>query len=165
MQWRFWALPVLLVLLVALRPWPAAAQPAVELDPARTYSLFSIAQVQRDGGPVMPPGTFGPSGRASEFNRVTLVFRLSLKGDPNVRWLIRFGQQIDSIDLVLPNGSVVHTGMAVPFSRRPVSAVVPTLAVPPDVLDGTPFEVRMTTTTEVRAPLLMTAAAARAIDD
>jgi diguanylate cyclase (GGDEF)-like protein len=151
--------PALLVVLLAFFPLPVSAAQTLELEPGRTYSLYSVAQVQRDGGPVMPEGTFSPSRRASVFARPELLFRLSLRGDPAVPWVIRFGQQIDSIDLLDASGAAIHTGMAVPFSRRPVANVVPVLAIPPQLLDGTPFLVRVRTSTEVRAPLLMTAQA------
>jgi diguanylate cyclase (GGDEF)-like protein len=167
MRLRDLARPVLLVvLLLAASAAPAFAQTTIELDPARTYSLYSIAQIQRDGGPAMPPGTFSPSGRASIYDRPTLLMRLSLRGDPSIPWIVRFGQQIDSIDLIDPKGRVlVHTGMAVPFDQRSIQNVRPTLAIPPALLDGTPFTIRMQTTTEVRAPHLMTAQTAQREDD
>jgi two-component system, sensor histidine kinase LadS len=165
MRWRLWTSSVWLVVFLALAALPALSQATLELDPARTYSLFDAAQVQRDGGPLMQPGAFAPDGRASVFRRPVIDFHLSLKGDPSVPWVIRFGQQIDSVDLIEPDGTVVHNGMAVPFDRRPLANVRPTLAVPSQLLDGTPFQVRMQTTTEVRAPRLMTEIAARTEDD
>ncbi|HTA38221.1 MAG TPA: hypothetical protein VK760_04055, partial [Candidatus Acidoferrales bacterium] len=165
MRLRGLALPALLVGLIGSFPHPAAAAQTVELNPERVYSLFSIAQVQRDGGSVMPPGAFSPSGRASVYDRPTLVFQLSLRGDPKIPWVMRFGQQIDEIELIDPDDTVTRTGMAVPFDRRPVANVFPTLAVPAHLLDGRTFFVRVRTSTEVRAPRLMTAQAADVQDD
>jgi diguanylate cyclase (GGDEF)-like protein len=165
MRLRGFTLPALLVGLVGFSPHPAAAAQTVELNPERAYPLYSIAQIQRDGGSVMAPGTFSPSRRASVFNRPTLVFQLSLRGDPSVPWVIRFGQQIDSIELIDPDGTIVRTGMGVPFDQRPVANVLPTLAVPAHLLDGRTFFVRVRTSTEVREPRLTTAQAAEAQDD
>jgi two-component system, sensor histidine kinase LadS len=165
MRLRGWMRPVSLVLLLlASSPLAAPAQ-TLDLDPARRYSLFSAAQVQRDGGPVMPPGTFAPSRRASVFNRRTLLLRLSLRGDPSIPWVIRFGPQIDSADLLAPGMAPLHTGMSVPYDLRPIPNIFPSFAVPPRLLRGTPFLVRLRTSTEVREPMLMTAAAATHEDD
>jgi two-component system, sensor histidine kinase LadS len=163
MRLRGFTLPALLVGLIGLSPHPAAAQ-TVDLNPERAYSLYSIAQIQRDGA-VMPPGAFSPTRKASVYNRSTLVFQLSLRSDPAIPWVIRFGQQIDSAELIDPNGTTTRTGMSVPFDRRPIANVLPVLAVPADVLDGKTFFVRVRTSTEVREPVMMTAQASAAQDD
>jgi diguanylate cyclase len=165
MRSRGFTLPALLVGLIGFFPQPAAAAQTVELNPGRVYSLYSIAQVQRDGGSVMPPGTFSPSRRASAYSRPTLVFQLSLRGDPSIPWVIRFGQQIDEIELIATDGATTRTGMSVPFDRRPIASVFPTLAVPAHLLDGQTFFVRVRTSTEVRSPRLLTAHDAQVQDD
>jgi diguanylate cyclase (GGDEF)-like protein len=163
---RWWAVTACLFLVLLARP-AAAAGPdaAVVLDPARSYPLTAIARVQRDGGPWFAPGTFVPSRTASSFHRRHIVFRLSILGARDIPWVIRALPQIDSIDLVMPDGTREHTGMAVPVAARPIAYGKPELRVPPALLDGRPFEVWMDTTTEVRIPLLMTAAAAQNEDD
>lgn len=140
---------------------------ALALDPARSYPLYSAGVVQQNGGPWLAPGTFAPSHRATVFNRSTIVVRLSLTGDPSVPWMIRALPQIDVIDLVDPRGNRVlqSAGMRIPFAQRVVPNVDPTLEIPPQFLDGRPLLVRIVTSTEVREPRLITAAAIRREDD
>ncbi|MBV8491537.1 MAG: hypothetical protein JO199_13500, partial [Candidatus Eremiobacteraeota bacterium] len=159
-------LGVVLVVTLAVLPVSARAQSALVLDPARTYPLYAIGPIQRNGGAWMPPGTFVASRRASAFERQSLRESLALRGDPRVQWVVRAQPQIDEFDLIDPKTGVVERGgMRVPFDRRPIHDVDPTLPIPPDLLDGTPFEIRIVTSTEVRVPMLAARSAVRAEDD
>src|SRR5579863_10349411 len=104
----------MLLMLLTLLPASARASAPFVPDPGKSYSLFSIAEVQRDGGPWMPPGRFLPSRSATVFSRVTLLLKLSIDADPAVPWVIQIPQQIDAAELIDPNGTVVRSGMSVP---------------------------------------------------
>ncbi|HVA28104.1 MAG TPA: diguanylate cyclase [Candidatus Baltobacteraceae bacterium] len=155
------------VLLTMLLPWPLvtrAASPHV-LDPAKTYTLGSIAQIKRDGGSWLGAGRFVSSQSASLFDRHTILFRLAIMADPDTAWVIQAPQQIDDIELIDPAGTTITTGMDVPVLQRPIHNRLPILPVPAHLLHGTPFLVRMVTSTEVREPLLRTAAAMQTEED
>ncbi len=155
------------LLLTMLLTWPLVTRAAspLALDPTEAYKLGSIAQTKRDGGPWLAAGRFVSSQSASLFDRHTILFKLAVTADPDTSWVIRAPQQIDDIELIDPAGTTVTTGMNVPVLQRPIHSRLPILPVPAHLLHGTPFLVRMVTSTEVRAPLLMTALAEQTEED
>ena len=160
---------VLLAALVVLLPQAAQAQVrplTAGLVSPNVYPLYSLGMVRRNGGDTIPPGRYEPTHHATIFNRQDLLVRLSLHGDPTVAWVVRALPQIDVFDLTDPKtGIVERAGMRTPFDRRDVQAVDPTLRIPADLLDGTPFTIHIETSTEVREPLVETQAAMQREDD
>lgn len=132
-----------IVLLTVVLPATSGAA-ALLLSPQQTYPLYSIGQVVRE------------PGSASKLHPKTVTVTLSLRADPPVSWVVQAPPQVERFELIEPGGRVITGGMDVPFSAREPDFVRPTLAIPSELLDGKPFRIRVTTSTELRVPELLT---------
>lgn len=102
---------------------------------------LTFAQVRAPGARFVP---FAQVRRAGW--PVSLWLRFSITGTPPIngeRWLITVPRVFESAQLYRVDGSVLTTGMYVPFSKRPEKIDVPAFRVEPADYNGAPLYLRL----------------------